>query len=43
MKPSKANPLRKKQSRPMQRKQEISEGKKKVEEIKKTGSITLHF
>jgi hypothetical protein len=33
-KPSKANPVRKKQSRPMQRKQEISEGKKKVEEIK---------
>ncbi|PUZ69249.1 hypothetical protein GQ55_2G093100 [Panicum hallii var. hallii] len=28
-KPSKANPTRKKQSRPMQRKQEISEGKKK--------------
>jgi hypothetical protein len=26
--------VRKKQSRPMQRKQEISEGKKKVEEIK---------
>jgi hypothetical protein len=34
-KPSKTNPVRKKQSRPLQRKQ-ILEGKKKVEEIKKT-------
>jgi hypothetical protein len=33
-KPSKANPVRKKQSRPMATKREISEGKKKVERIK---------
>jgi hypothetical protein len=42
-KPSKANLVRKKQSRLMQRKQEISEGKKKAEEIKKPDSKGLHI